>query len=148
MPGVQPPPLFATLPPSLAVDSAGPSVFGSRPDSHRNVEGVVHADSGFPPAFNGVVPADNGFPPAFNGVVPADSGVPMETVHTDLAGPYEASVGGSVCLIMFVDSTSRWMQPYGMRNNQRPPVRAEVRRQHERHVAAALLPYGQRQGVY
>ena len=43
------------------------------------------------------------------------AGKPMETVHIDLAGPYEASVGGSVCLIMFVDSASRWMRPYGMR---------------------------------
>lgn len=40
----------------------------------------------------------------------------METVHIDLAGPYEASVGGSVYLIMFVDSASRWMRPYGMKS--------------------------------
>ena len=39
---------------------------------------------------------------------------PMETVHIDLAGPYEPSMGRSVCLIMFVDSESRWMRPYGM----------------------------------
>ena len=38
------------------------------------------------------------------------AGKPMETMHIDLAGPYEASMGGSVCLIMFVDSASRWMR--------------------------------------
>ena len=43
------------------------------------------------------------------------AGRPMETVHIDLSGPYEASLGGSVYLIMFVDSASRWMRPYGMR---------------------------------
>ena len=40
----------------------------------------------------------------------------METVHIDLAGPCEASVGGSHYLVMFVDGASRWMQPHGMRN--------------------------------
>ena len=40
---------------------------------------------------------------------------PMETVHIDLAGPYEASMGGSVYLIMFVESASRWMRPYGIK---------------------------------
>ena len=35
------------------------------------------------------------------------AGKPMETAHADLAGPYEASMGGSVYLIMFVDSASR-----------------------------------------
>ena len=39
---------------------------------------------------------------------------PMETVHIDPVGPYEPSMGGSVYLIMFVDSASRWMRPYGM----------------------------------
>ena len=29
----------------------------------------------------------------------------METVHFDLSGSYEASLGGSVYLIMFVDSS-------------------------------------------
>ena len=32
------------------------------------------------------------------------AGMPVETVHTDLAGPYEASMGGSHYLIMFVDN--------------------------------------------
>ena len=39
----------------------------------------------------------------------------METVHIDLSGPYEVSMGGSIYLIMFVDSASRWMRPYDMR---------------------------------
>ena len=42
-------------------------------------------------------------------------GKPMETVRIDLPGPYEASVSGSVYLIMFVDSASKWMRPYGIR---------------------------------
>ena len=37
------------------------------------------------------------------------AGKPMETVHIDLAGPYETSVGGSVYLVMIVDSASSWM---------------------------------------
>ena len=39
----------------------------------------------------------------------------METVHIDLAGPYEAIMGGSYYLIVFVDSASRWIRPYQMR---------------------------------
>ena len=39
----------------------------------------------------------------------------METVHIDLGGPYEVPLGGSVYLIMFTDSTSKWMQQYGVR---------------------------------
>ena len=35
------------------------------------------------------------------------AGKPMEAVHIDLSCPYEASMGGTVYLIMFVDSTSR-----------------------------------------
>ena len=45
----------------------------------------------------------------------AVAGKPMGTVHIDLADPYEASMGGSVYLIMFVESASRWMRPYEMR---------------------------------
>ena len=39
----------------------------------------------------------------------------METVLIDLFARYEASLGGSVYLIMFVERASRWMRPYGMR---------------------------------
>lgn len=39
-------------------------------------------------------------------------GKPMESVHINLAGPYEASVGVPRYLIMFIDSASRWMCPY------------------------------------
>ena len=42
---------------------------------------------------------------------------PMEAVHIDLAGPYEASMGGSLNLLTFVDSASKWMRPYGMKRN-------------------------------
>ena len=41
---------------------------------------------------------------------------PMETVHIDLAGPYEASMGEWIYLIMFVYSASRWTRLYGMKN--------------------------------
>ena len=41
-------------------------------------------------------------------------GRPMETVHIDLAGSCEASMGGSHYLIIFIDSTSRWVRLYGM----------------------------------
>ena len=33
-----------------------------------------------------------------------------EAVRIDLAGPYEASMGGSAHLLMFVDIASRWMR--------------------------------------
>ena len=44
------------------------------------------------------------------------AGTPMKTVRMELAGAYEASLGGSVYLIMFVDSASRWVRPYGMKS--------------------------------
>lgn len=40
------------------------------------------------------------------------AGKTLKTVHIDQAGPYEASMGGFVNLIMFVDSAWRWMEPY------------------------------------
>ena len=43
------------------------------------------------------------------------TGRPMETVLIDWSTRYEASVGESVYLIMFVERASRWMRPYGMR---------------------------------
>ena len=43
-------------------------------------------------------------------------GTPMETAHIDLAGHYGATLGGSVCLITFVDIASRWLRPYGMKS--------------------------------
>ena len=43
----------------------------------------------------------------------------METVHIDVSGPYEASLGGSGHPIKFVDSASRWMRPYGMRRKSK-----------------------------
>lgn len=41
---------------------------------------------------------------------------PMETVHIGLSGPCEASIGGPVYVTMFVDSTSRCVQPCGMKS--------------------------------
>ena len=50
---------------------------------------------------------------------------PMETVHIDLAGPSEASMGGSVYLIMFVDSASRWRRPSGMKKKSKTTAYAK-----------------------
>ena len=49
----------------------------------------------------------------------------METVHIDLAGPYEASMGGSLYLIVFVNSALRWMQPYWMRRKSETTAYAQ-----------------------
>ena len=38
----------------------------------------------------------------------------METVHIDLAGPYKASMGRSLSVIMLVNSASKWVRSYGM----------------------------------
>lgn len=38
----------------------------------------------------------------------------MKAVHIDWSGPYEAPLGGSANMIMFVWSDSRCMCPYGM----------------------------------
>lgn len=62
------PPLL--LSPPFNVDKAGPSAFDSHPLSHQNVEGVVTADNGFPPAFHGVVPQDANLQPIICGVIP------------------------------------------------------------------------------
>lgn len=37
-------------------------------------------------------------------------------MHTDLAGPFQALKRGSHYLIIFADSGSRWMRPYGIRS--------------------------------
>ena len=42
-----------------------------------------------------------------------------ETVHIDLADPYEASMGGSIYLIIIVDSTPRGMRSYDMRRKSK-----------------------------
>ena len=39
---------------------------------------------------------------------------PRELVHIDLAGPCETSIDGSEYVIMFTDSASRLMRPYGL----------------------------------
>lgn len=51
--------------------------------------------------------------------VPRSSGsraaVPFGRIHIDLAGPFQPALDGSIYLIMFVDSASRWQRLYGMR---------------------------------
>ena len=69
----------------------------------------------------------------------------METMHIDLAGPNEASMSGSHCLIMFVavDEAVRHEDKAG--DNR---VRPEVPGRHQRHEATTLLSDGQRWGVH
>ena len=53
---------------------------------------------------------------------------PMDMVHIDTAGPFQESLGGSRCVVMFVDSASRFPRPYGIRDKS----------------ASAILGVGQR----
>ena len=49
------------------------------------------------------------------------AGKPMETVHIDLCGPNEASMGPSVSLTMLVDIASRLMWACGMKSKSEAP---------------------------
>ena len=42
---------------------------------------------------------------------------PLELVYTGTAGPYATSLGGSRCVVIFVDNASRLQRPYGARKN-------------------------------
>ena len=68
-PSNPPPPLLSVWVPGVQYPLRNPS-----PSSQHSVEGVVPADTDFPPAITCVVPADNGLTPIFNGVNPAESG--------------------------------------------------------------------------
>ena len=72
----------------------------------------------------------------------------METVHINLAAPYEASMGGSLYLIMLVDSASGWMRQYGMKNKSGYGVREEVRPRHDSHEAAEVLPLRRQRRIH
>ena len=41
---------------------------------------------------------------------------PMNMVHIVTTGPFQESLGGSRCVVMFVDSASRFQRPYGTRD--------------------------------
>ena len=41
--------------------------------------------------------------------------VPFGRVHIDLCGPLKPALDGSIYMIIFVDSASRWQRAYGMR---------------------------------
>ena len=60
---------------------------------------------------------------------------PGELVHIDLAGPYEASSGGSEYVIMFTDSAPRLMRPYGLKKKSDLPSIVE------RYIADMGQPY-------
>ena len=49
-------------------------------------------------------------------------------VHIDTAGPYPTSIGGSRYVVMFVDSTSRLQQPYGVREKSAATILSVVKR--------------------
>ena len=51
--------------------------------------------------------------------------LPGELAHIDLPGPYEASIGGSEYVIMFTDSASRLMRPYGLKKKTDLPLMVE-----------------------
>ena len=53
---------------------------------------------------------------------------PMELVHIDTAGPFPASLGGSRCIVMLVDSTSHLQRPYGTRDKSAAAILAVVKR--------------------
>ena len=41
--------------------------------------------------------------------------VPFDSFHIDLCGPLKPALNGSIYMVMFVDSASRWQRAYGMR---------------------------------
>ena len=43
---------------------------------------------------------------------------PMDMVHIGTAGPFQEFLGGSRCVVMFVDSASRFQRPYGTRDKR------------------------------
>ena len=53
---------------------------------------------------------------------------PMELIHIDTAGPFPESLGGSLYVVMFVDSASRLQRPYGTRNKSVATILAVVKR--------------------
>ena len=54
--------------------------------------------------------------------------VPMDMVHIDTAGPFQESLGGSRCVVMFVDSASRFQRPYGVRDRSTSAILGVVTR--------------------
>ena len=46
----------------------------------------------------------------------ARAAAPKDMVHIDTAGPFQESLGGSRCVVMFVDGASRLQRPYGARD--------------------------------
>ena len=53
---------------------------------------------------------------------------PLGLVHIDTAGPYPTSLGGSRCVVIFVDSASRLQRPYGVREKSAAAILSVVKR--------------------
>ena len=49
---------------------------------------------------------------------------PMDTMHIDTAGSLQESLGGSRCVVTFLDSASRFQRPYRVRDKSRPDVQS------------------------
>ena len=53
---------------------------------------------------------------------------PLDLVHSDTAGPFPESLGGSRYVVMFVDSASRLQRPYGTRDKSASAILGVVQR--------------------
>ena len=53
---------------------------------------------------------------------------PLDLVHIDTAGPFPESLGGSRCVVMLVDSASRFQRPYGTRDKSASAILGVVQR--------------------
>ena len=53
---------------------------------------------------------------------------PMDMVHTDTAGPFQGSLGGSRYVVMFVDNASRFQRLYGTRDKSASALLGVVKR--------------------
>ena len=53
---------------------------------------------------------------------------PMDMVHIDTVGPFRKPLGGSKCVVMFMDSASRFQRPYGTRDKSASSILGMVQR--------------------
>ena len=53
---------------------------------------------------------------------------PMDMVYIDIAGPFQESLKGPQCVVMFVDSASHFQRPYGTRDKSTSTILDVVKR--------------------
>ena len=53
---------------------------------------------------------------------------PMGMVHINTAGPFQESLGGSQCVVILVDSASRFQRPYGARDKSASAILSLAKR--------------------